>query len=508
LAIAASAALGCAQGPDPHTVRAEGASKPIAWTSCPSDFARECAWVPLPLDYDDASGKTLPIFVSHYPAKNEPATAQLWLLNGGPGDTGNAFTGLIPRTFAGLLPDVEFYVLEQRGVGESARLGCAEQESASSQSGAEISDDEWPACIDALKMQWGEALAHFNTTADARDLGNLIARTREPNKRILIYGMSYGTTRALRFLQIHPDEVDGVILDSVLAPGLTFHSHFDEQYDPVAKDLAKLCAADAECGARLGPDPWAKVSALLEELEQGHCPNFQLRSLFRSTADRIIGVRQIRGYLFPLAYRLERCEPQDVMVVEHFLTKINTDLTRPPDNARRSPALQRHVSFSELWEEPAPSQSELDQRCASQTICPEMTNTIGRQFENWPRYPHDRYVNQWPTSQTPLLAMHGTLDVQTPLSAARSVEEHFTAPHQQFVEVAFSGHLVLINSPVKTPGAPMCGAQLLQSFVTDPGGELDTSCLEDLAPVSFAAMPDYLQDVFGATNLWDNPPRP
>src|SRR5262245_15012158 len=90
LAIAASAAFSCASEPVPRASSTEAASKliePIAWTSCPSDFAQECAWVPLPLDYDDPSGKTLPIFVARYLAKTKPATAQLWLLNGGPGDS-------------------------------------------------------------------------------------------------------------------------------------------------------------------------------------------------------------------------------------------------------------------------------------------------------------------------------------------------------------------------------------------------------------------------------------
>lgn len=116
-------AAGCTEA-DGQT-RAAAQREPITWTACPGNFTQECAWVPLPLDPEHSDGQRLPIFVSRYRAKDGPADAQLWLLNGGPGDSGSAFKNLIERQLAALLPRVDFYVLEHRGVGESARLGCA-----------------------------------------------------------------------------------------------------------------------------------------------------------------------------------------------------------------------------------------------------------------------------------------------------------------------------------------------------------------------------------------------
>jgi len=96
----------------------------IAWAGCPEDFLDECAWVPLPIDHDEPDGAALPIFVSRRLASSGHGDAQLWLLQGGPGGSANTFKDLIEQQLVPAMPNVDFYILEQRGVGESAALGC------------------------------------------------------------------------------------------------------------------------------------------------------------------------------------------------------------------------------------------------------------------------------------------------------------------------------------------------------------------------------------------------
>ena len=60
-------------------------------------------------------------------------------------------------------------------------------------------------------------------------------------------------------------------------------------------------------------------------------------------------------------------------------------------------------------------------------------------------------------------------------------------------------------SPVKTPGAPTCGVQMLASFVEDPKAEPDTTCLGDLVPVAFnGGDPDLVEQLFGTSDAWEN----
>lgn len=158
------------------------ARAPIEWAACPEGFTSECAWVATPIDHENPSAGALPIFVARHPAASGNATAQLWLLQGGPGASADAFRPMLERMLPGLLPQVDFFVLEHRGVGESARLECPPQEGLQSDGGATITRDEMPACIKALEWQWGERLDQFRTSADADDLANLIERTREPGQ--------------------------------------------------------------------------------------------------------------------------------------------------------------------------------------------------------------------------------------------------------------------------------------------------------------------------------------
>jgi hypothetical protein len=213
-----------------------------------------------------------------------------------------------------------------------------------------------------------------------------------------------------------------------------------------------------------------------------------------------------RAHLFALAYRLQRCEPEDVAVIQHYLDALPSVLPPlPPVQGRVSRVLSNHVTLSELWADPPPSTQELADRCANQVFCPRTSLSIGALYDLWPRYAHDEYVGKWPTARTPILAMNGTADSATPLSKAERARVELDAPHQTFVAVPWSTHGVVDFAAVKTPGAPTCGAQMLKSFVDDPRAAPDTSCLDDLVPVDFSGGdPALVQQLFGTSDAWEN----
>jgi pimeloyl-ACP methyl ester carboxylesterase len=311
----------------------------------------------------------------------------------------------------------------------------------------------------------------------------------------------------MRFLQVHPDMVDGVILDSVVSPGVQFLSNFDQQYDPVAMSLSQLCAADAVCGQKLGPDPWAKINELITKLNGGHCSALGMTTqALTAIAPVLVMVRGLRAHIFPLTYRILRCDPADVQAVETYVQTLSTLLGGGGGQGelRTSAALQLHVAFSELWEEPAPSAATLQAECASQIFCPGLGPGAGPVYDLWPRYPQNQYVNQWPTSTTPILAMNGNLDPQTPIDTAKAAADHLKAPSQTFVEVPYSPHGVIFESPVKTQGAPSCGLQMMTGFLADPKAPINTSCVADVAPVSWNEDPAVVQQLFGTADMWEN----
>lgn len=476
-----------------------GGGDEIVWGECPPNFQSECATVALPLRYDAPDGPEVSILVARR-LSGEPDAPQIWLLEGGPGGSGGDFYPIIDL-LAEDLPGFDFYTLDHRGVGQSTRLGC-DAELKSSTGGEQITAAEWPGCVDQLKEAYGDDLGAFNITNAATDLGRLIERTRAPGQKTFVYGVSYGTTWAMRYLQLFPEQPTAVILDSVVSPNVQFLSRFDEQFDGVAKEYFDLCAADATCSSKVGPDPWAYLEGVYTKIDAGHCAQLGIaRPLMRNIMAYLLEGWGRRQYALPLAYRLDRCDPADV---DAIVQMANYFFGNPYDSHGSSQALQLNIAFSELWEEPAPSDAELTARADGALFSPDLGPSTLPAYHVWPTYPHDEYTNQWPATEVPILMLAGTLDPQTPYSDQVAAMDVLNGAGQTFVTVPNAPHGVIFQSPVTTDGARPCGWAIMNSFLEDPAAAPDVACLSDLRPVSFET-DQYTEAVLGVPDLWENP---
>jgi hypothetical protein len=125
-------------------------------------------------------------------------------------------------------------------------------------------------------------------------------------------------------------------------------------------------------------------------------------------------------------------------------------------------------------------------------------------YDLWPKYEKDAFVGKYPDAKIPVLILNGTLDSQTPIEIAEKVKTRYTAPNQTFVTVPNASHGVIMQSPmVAAPGAPpeSCGMLITVSFMKNPTAPPDTSCLAQLAPVSFDRPPEEIAYLFGTTDL-------
>lgn len=478
----------------------------LAWFPCPDGFVSHCARVPVPLDWNAPDGEQIEVFISKLPANDEPATRQVWLLQGGPGGSGDVFSG-IAQQLRNAGGDLDVYVLEHRGVGESTRLECPVQEAAGSEGGYGITLNEMPACIDALRQTWGPGLDAMTTTNAAYDLAHVIERTAAPDQEVYVYGVSYGVWWALRYLQIDPDTANGVVLDSLPAPGEQWLSDYDKQFDPVFTDLLGFCASDATCNEKLGPDAWTRVRGVADALATGHCPDLELdAATLRQLGAILLMIDPLRKHLAPLFYRIERCDPGDVAVVANYFTTF-LELLAPDDapRSRNSIPLQFHIGLSEIWELPSPPLDELLALCESKVLCPYTGVTLGSQFDAWPRY-SEPLAGQWPVTSVPVLSLNGELDPQTPYQTAATVAQHLNGPHQTYVQVPYAPHGVITASPVHTPGDPACGMQMINGFLADPLASVDTACLTDLVPADLTDTTSLATLFFGG-DPWENEDR-
>ncbi len=469
---------------------------PINWGPCstsPHEGA-ECAEVILPLDHSAPTAGTIAVATGRIMGDQAEAgsRSQIWYLPGGPGDSGIEALGRLHAIF-GELP-VDIYSLDPRGVGGTALLRCPEQEADDSEEGRELSADEWPACIEWLAANRSD-LDYLTSTASARDLGALVDALSKPENRVIIFGASYGTYWANRYLTLFPEQPDGVILDGIVPADWTF-AEFDESLDGAGRRLLERCVRSSECAAHLGPDPTGLAEELPDRFDEGHCPDLSneidgamLRLVF---GNMLMGGPEVWPYIPALMYRMNRCRIRDLQAAGAlFETLFESEDAGEPES--HSPVLQRHVAMSELWPESGPSSADFEAALTRMTMTTGVSASFATTYADWPRYPRDELAAVTADYSGPMLLLHGGLDPTMPVERLASLIDHFDAPGQEFVLFPDSGHVTVSGNP--------CSQSLYASFIAEPGAPLDRSCVDTATPVNLGA-PHTDESLFGTGDFW------
>lgn len=264
-------------------------------------------------------------------------------------------------------------------------------------------------------------------------------------------------------------------------------------------------ARRTRCAARSsGP---TRALALLDKLDKGHCPALGFEGLTQRAQLRIVFGQMMmsfgmRTFIPPIVYRAERCTPADAEAVNKALGLYLLPKPPTPFYTQWGWILSNNVAFSELWEDPSPTAEALqkirDEAVVSRDVTSAMTPNLGV----WPVYGPDEYTGKWATVDTPILALAGGLDPATLLRKALAWKDHFKGPHQHWVEIATATHTVIASSPTSDL-TKSCGSRILKNFLEGPTAPLDTSCLLDLAPLTFAGRPDLTKSVLGTDDPWE-----
>ena len=490
-ALLAAAAL--IAGPAPFAQQA----LPIAWSPCAGDSPHddaECVSIPQPLDHAAPDARTIDVAVGRIMGTQDGAAGrtQIWYIPGGPGDSGIEALGRLHDIFGGL--PVDIYSLDPRGVGGTALLRCPEQEAEESEEGRELSTQEWPAC-----MQWLVAnrsdLDSLTTTASARDLGALVDIMAAAEDRVVIFGASYGTYWANRYLTLFAEQPDGVILDGIVPADWTM-AEFDESLDGAARRLLERCVRSTECAAHLGPDPIALAEALPDKFDSGHCPDLSneidgamLRLVF---GNMLMSGPEVWPYIPAMIYRMDRCKVRDLEAAGAlFETLFEGEGAGEPES--HSPVLQRHVSMSELWPEGGPPPAVFEAALRRTVMTTGVSASFATTHADWPRYPRDDLAGVTATYDGPMLLLHGGLDPTMPVERLAALIDHFDGPGQEFVFFPDSGHVTVSGNP--------CSQSMYASFLANPGGPVDRSCLAAASDLSLGA-PETDQRLFGTDDFW------
>lgn len=505
----------------------------ITWKSCASfqgvdDGRADCADVSAPLDWSAPEGERISLHVRHLRAP-APGGRAVWILMGGPGQAGDD-----GETLAAVLsardPGLDVYLPDHRGTGASTPLACPEAESNSSPGGPGILPTEWPGCRDEVVAAWGDRLRHFSTTAAARDLAALVDATRAPGDRVMIFGVSYGTYLALRYLQVAPTQSDGVILDSFCPSGGCHLSDEDRWEDGEARALLARCAAEPDCASRLGPDAAARLEDVYRRVADGHCPMTRSPArnawLLRSALGNMMMSAPQRRAIPAVVYRMGRCSNDDRAALTALYTSmwgvqwpdvaaifaqgapgtpfVHTSALPPLGSgpgAGYSFPLAVNILTSELWEPTDPPPAELTRRWQGTLACRGVSRQAGWQTPGWPRY-HDPLADQFFASEVPILLLNAEIDSATPARLARAFASRLHAPLQRYIEVPNAAHSVVAQGVLADDTSTTCGRELELQFLRDPRAPLDTACLTRAIPLAFTASAALSRQIFATPSLW------
>ncbi|MEO0606147.1 MAG: hypothetical protein AAF211_32255, partial [Myxococcota bacterium] len=288
-----------------------------------------------------------------------------------------------------------------------------------------------------------------------------------------------GSYWAHRVLQLDPSSVDAAWIGPMVPPVTGLHT-VDARMAEVFDVVLERCAAEPICSANLGPDPRARVAALHDKLDAGHCDGLVSRPLLRQVSGEALMNPVIRSALLPMIARLDRCAEDDVdPIVRWFdrsfgLGPVATATT--PSTLPIDPPALYHFGTSEMLRgdaDPERLEVALDGALAATGRGTE----LARVATVWPRYPAPEGRDAPAPFEGPVLAMHGSLDPTVPASVLDPLFDAYDGPGQHgFV---FDGGAHTIVGGTGIPGTVDCASVIVEAWLT--------GTLEDEVPACFGA---------------------
>ncbi|NQE65191.1 hypothetical protein E1H18_972 [Caulobacter sp. RHG1] len=371
----------------------------------------QCARFLSPLDPSDLKLGHAELFVRRFPAQGA-SRGQVWLIAGGPGESGASFYPLLD-TFRAAFPGYDLMIPDHRGTGFSTRL-CPAEESPDGPGGAALQGAEWATCLPALATPRAKA---FTISNAARDLSALMNRYGEKQPTFL-YGVSYGTQLVLRVLAIAPPKrLDGVILDSLVPPdgdAALDLSHRSVVVDQVGRQVLARCDADAACRARLGGSAMEAYRTVLDDpAKAALVPGGKPKLFFGALLD----APPLRARIPELIAALRAGDAEPLKQARTDLETLGAPFGDFPQ-APLSIPLVSLISASENNARPAMTKADVEAEAEGLLFVSSLPGQLVGGAAD--AYPRDAFFGKRPGKLPPTQVLQGDLDPKTPLAGAEA----------------------------------------------------------------------------------------
>jgi pimeloyl-ACP methyl ester carboxylesterase len=219
------------------------AADALAFTPCPTGGGFSCTTLTVPLNRGGGAAGAVTLSVERLQSGGAPSEDAVVALAGGPGQAAIPVAGDLANTIAPALVGRDLIVFDQRGTGSSGPLACSALEG---EGGIATIGLAFERCA----MQIGAGRGSYTTQESVADIESL--RQALGYRRLVLFGVSYGTKVALEYAERYPQSVEALVLDSVVPP---------ERQDPfqlatfaaMPGAFSELCSLGACAGITVNP---------------------------------------------------------------------------------------------------------------------------------------------------------------------------------------------------------------------------------------------------------------
>ena len=272
------------------------------------DSLARCALVAVPEDYasNDGAGNTINIHVAVLPAlARNPEPDPVYFFAGGPGQAASDIGALV-STLGDLRKSRDIVLVDQRGTGKSKTLTCS---AAAADPNIDPIAQAFGESDQAMQRDWAKCIATLKGNAATHRTDDYIddlERVRKALKHdtINVWGGSYGSRVALRYLKRYPQKIRAAVLDGVAPTTLHLPDDALATSEAELRSTLAACAASAGC-AKAYPNVLATFDLLLAELRaQPRKVSFAHPASGKPTTG-VVSDRTLVSLIWPMLYMPE-----------------------------------------------------------------------------------------------------------------------------------------------------------------------------------------------------------
>lgn len=425
---------------------------PCADAALPGLAGSLCATHRAPLRPNDPDTRAVELFIRKFPSTRGVTTGQVWLVAGGPGESGASFYPFLD-VFRAAFPGRDLMIPDHRGTGYSTRL-CPAEEDEGSPGGRALAGAEWGSCIGGMYADRDRTQA-FTVTNASHDLAALITRYRTEGS-VSVYGVSYGTQLVLRMLQTAPVALDAIVLDGLVpleASAELDLSHRTAIVDKVGRSLLSVDEIQAYEALLADPDRralWADAA-----------PGGDLRRFLAA----LLNFPALRDQIPAVISALSDGDNAPLLAVRAGLDAELEPFGRYPQSSPALPlVVLMNASENNGRRDLTAEDVEREARGALFTSpLPGLLVDVSA-----PLYDRDGYYGRSPDAAPRTLVIHGTLDPNTPYEGAVAHAAKLAeAGAVTFATVVSGAHMLPF-------AAPECFVRIVSAF--DAAAEVPSSC--------------------------------